>query len=141
VQEGATYQWLYCDNGYEEIPEATEQTYFPVASGNYAVIIFDGICEDTSACVNATIVSTDEQDVDSGFIIYPNPAGNEWSIDMGQPYSLATVGIYDTYGRQLFYAPYRDIELIPMHLTLTSGIYTVIINSGHTASVLKLVKY
>ena len=139
--DGAIYQWLDCDQGYAEIPEETNQFFSAVASGNYAVVISDGLCVDTSACVNVTIVATHEEDRNSGIRIYPNPTQDYWTINMGQQYNQVTVAIYDHYGRQLFYSPYQEIEFIPLSLSLCAGVYTVIVKSGQSSSVMKLVKF
>ncbi|MDT8411174.1 MAG: T9SS type A sorting domain-containing protein [Vicingaceae bacterium] len=65
-QAGATYRWLDCDNGNAIIAGATNQSFVPSISGNYAVeVTFNG-CTDTSACF---IVSTNGQcTVDQQFL-------------------------------------------------------------------------
>lgn len=52
---GASYQWLDCDNNYAEIPGETNQSYTASVVGHYAVkITFSNLCEtierDTSSC-------------------------------------------------------------------------------------------
>ena len=49
-QTGTSYQWINC-NTNTAISGATEQTYTPVQGGNFAVVVSDGICSDTSNCV------------------------------------------------------------------------------------------
>ena len=49
-QNGATYQWLDCDNNYAVINGETNQSYTPAATGNYAVEVNMNGCVDTSAC-------------------------------------------------------------------------------------------
>ncbi|MFI5171684.1 MAG: hypothetical protein ACHQFW_04795, partial [Chitinophagales bacterium] len=44
------YQWIDCDNGNSIIDGETEAAFYPTVAGNYAVIINDGICIDTSEC-------------------------------------------------------------------------------------------
>lgn len=52
---GATYQWLDCDNGDAIIPGATDQTFVGAISGNYAVEVTNFGCVDTSACAAVTV--------------------------------------------------------------------------------------
>lgn len=48
---GATYQWIDCANNNEPIDDATQITYSPPVSGNYAVIItLPNTCTATSGC-------------------------------------------------------------------------------------------
>ena len=75
----ASYQWVDCENNFAPIPDATNQTFEPVATGLYALIINDGLCTDTSACyfidkAGITLLQ------DETFAIYPNPAQNELQI-------------------------------------------------------------
>ncbi len=55
VTAGASYQWLDCDNGFAVLPNDTNQSYSPVVSGNYAVIVTQNPCSDTSACTAVDI--------------------------------------------------------------------------------------
>lgn len=55
VMNGASYQWLDCDNNYAEISGATNQLYNAPGIGHYAVeITYSNFCEtleiDTSSC-------------------------------------------------------------------------------------------
>jgi hypothetical protein len=73
-QQNASYQWIDCNNNYNPISGANQNTFSPLVSGNYAVQISLNNCIDTSACTNVQVGST-------GFVenylqadkIYPNP--------------------------------------------------------------------
>lgn len=56
---GATYQWLGCDNDYAPITGATEQSYTPPITGNYAVQILTAGCVDTTSCGNISLIDAD----------------------------------------------------------------------------------
>ena len=73
MQEDAEYQWVICDGTFTAIAGATNQSYTPVESGNYAVIITLGACVDTSEC-RGMIVGEVLQTNDNKISIYPNPA-------------------------------------------------------------------
>ena len=78
--DGATsYQWLDCDNGFQTINGANEQNYTPTSNGNYAVLVSENSCSDTSACFsmnNVSILETSRK----GLSIFPNPANNQINI-------------------------------------------------------------
>lgn len=62
---GASYQWLYCDSNYAEIPGATYQNYTATVPGQYAVrITYSNLCEtievDTSSCHLVNIADVQE---------------------------------------------------------------------------------
>jgi hypothetical protein len=48
---GLTYQWVDCDDNFAVIANETNQSFTATVNGNYAVIVTDGACSDTSACV------------------------------------------------------------------------------------------
>ena len=85
---GVSYQWVDCDNNYSIIPGETGQSFTPTdAIGNYAVIISEGNCSDTSAC--EYIDQSGLGDIGLSYLnIYPNPATDiliiEWTGDVVQ---------------------------------------------------------
>lgn len=72
-QDGATYQWVDCDNGNAIIEDETSQDFTATMPGTYACeITLDG-CSDMSNCVYVDVESIDENLLDA-IEIYPNPA-------------------------------------------------------------------
>ena len=51
------YQWLDCNNNFEPISGATAQNYTAIDNGNYAVVVNENGCIDTSACTAILISS------------------------------------------------------------------------------------
>jgi len=78
---GATYQWVSCDNSYAAIPGATAQSYTPTVTGNYAVVITENGCTDTSVCKQVIVTGIDERER-SLVEMYPNPAGEEITVEV-----------------------------------------------------------
>lgn len=95
------YQWVDCNDGYSEIFEETNQSFTPVANGEYAVIISDFGCTDTSACNNVISVGVQESDFDSSISIYPSPTSGTIRIDLGQLYQEFKVTVYNALGQEL----------------------------------------
>lgn len=75
VEDGLEYQWVNCDEGFVSIDGATEQNLTPESTGNYAVIIFNGACLDTSDCINITDLHISHQ-LANQIRVYPNPAND-----------------------------------------------------------------
>lgn len=76
---GITYQWVECPT-YAPIPGATNQSYTPSNDGDYAVIVTNGGCSDTSAC--ETIVGASTDSWTNSIKIYPNPSTGIFQIQM-----------------------------------------------------------
>jgi uncharacterized protein YegP (UPF0339 family) len=72
---GATYQWISCANN-QPIIGATGPSYTPNISGQYAVIVTQNGCTDTSTCVVIIGVSTTEPLADQAWSLQPNPASS-----------------------------------------------------------------
>ncbi|MEO9257852.1 MAG: T9SS type A sorting domain-containing protein, partial [Crocinitomicaceae bacterium] len=82
----ATYQWINCkDNSI--IVGATNQTYTASQNGNYAVIVTENGCSDTSACVAVTTMGLDEFTINS-LEIYPNPSKGQFVIETATDVSI-----------------------------------------------------
>ena len=80
---GAQYQWLNCDNSYMPIPGETNQNFTATANGHYAVEVNNGLCIDTSNCVEVTGVGISEINLENSIHTYPNPTSDNVTIDFG----------------------------------------------------------
>jgi hypothetical protein len=94
----ANYQWIDCSSNLE-INGATDQIYEATQNGEYAVVVTNGICTDTSDCILIEGLSTHENE-SNNFEVYPNP-----SIDglfkISADVSLYTLELYDSQGRKV----------------------------------------
>lgn len=71
---GMQYQWLNCaTNEITGLP--TTQSFTPSNNGEYAVIVYDGNCSDTSECITISSVSIMEDHI-SNFTVSPNPVSS-----------------------------------------------------------------
>jgi hypothetical protein len=79
-QTGATYQWIDCGNANAAITGETNQSYIALTNGSYAVVINNGICTDTSACVNITTTGIDNKVSANQLNVYPNPNNGAFTM-------------------------------------------------------------
>jgi hypothetical protein len=70
------YQWVDCNNSNAPIAGETNQSYTATSNGDYAVIITDGGCADTSACVNINNVGIENNPNQMYIQLSPNPAND-----------------------------------------------------------------
>ncbi|MFN5982662.1 MAG: T9SS type A sorting domain-containing protein [Fluviicola sp.] len=73
------YQWIDCNNGNQIISGETNQQFTPTTNGSYAVIINDGLCQDTSVCLTITNVGLNQID-HTHFDVFPNPTSEDLFI-------------------------------------------------------------
>jgi hypothetical protein len=78
---GASYQWYDCLLN-QIIPFETSQTFIPGGNGEYAVIVIENSCQDTSACINYVTLGIEENGEISGLNIYPNPTAGKVQVEL-----------------------------------------------------------
>lgn len=76
---GLTYQWLDCATN-TPIAGETNGSFTATGDGDYAVIVNDGSCSDTSACVTINGVGVGDPR-ELHLQVYPNPFSNKISIE------------------------------------------------------------
>jgi hypothetical protein len=79
---GAAYQWINCSNN-NPVAGATSQSYTATVNGDYAVIVTENGCVDTSACQNINSVGIEAILSADAFGIYPNPSNGKITIETG----------------------------------------------------------
>ena len=81
---GVSYQWIDCsDNSI--IAGETNQSFSASSNGDYAVIISDGSCTDTSDCVTVTTVGVESLLMENSIVVYPNPSDNGlFTVDLSE---------------------------------------------------------
>jgi alpha-tubulin suppressor-like RCC1 family protein len=94
---GATYQWINCNNN-TPIEGETNQSFTPTVSGSYAVIVSQNGCEETSDCVNVTIINVDEISANE-IVLFPNPSSGSFRIQSRE--RIMNVRVYDALGREI----------------------------------------
>jgi hypothetical protein len=79
---GATYQWIDCNNGFAPIFGETNQSFTASANGNYAVVVTQNGCTDTSSCVLVNNVGIEENQANAyDLSIFPNPSDGLFVIE------------------------------------------------------------
>lgn len=74
-----TYQWINCDDN-SPISGATASSYIATTPGEYAVIVDNGTCSDTSACVLVDDLSVSDVELGQSIVAYPNPVNDQLTI-------------------------------------------------------------
>ena len=127
-----TYQWIDCSDN-SSISGETNQTFTPSANGDYAVIVTEGTCVDTSACVTVSTIGIEPISVVK-MTIYPNPSLDGY-FTVSYEGTIESIEVLDMLGRTI---P-LPIELSTGTVdgsTLADGRYIVRVktNSGYALS-------
>lgn len=131
LASGATYQWLNCDIGFAVIDNETNQSYSPPVNGNYAVVVTQGDCSDTSACITFSAYGVDELE-NSGILIYTNLSQNEIIIDVKAGEVRSAVILTDMLGRivRTYLANSSGLQKFNIG-PISGGIYFVSFETNH----------
>jgi hypothetical protein len=138
----ATYQWVNCTTNYSPINGATNQSFTPSFNGDYAVIVTQNGCTDTSNCRSIFTVGLETISLAKGSVIFPNPSTGKFTINMdtisGQIYSIE---ISNVLGKII----YSDNEIKKKSVydidisSVPSGIYFLKIIDDSTIQTLKII--
>jgi len=134
----AIYQWFDCNN-QSNIGNATNQNYTPTNNGDYAVIINQNGCIDTSICTTVVltdmVLNTFENDIE----IFPNPVKDK--IQLRNINGTLNANIINNLGQiVLSQTMNKTQESIDMS-SLNKGIYFIQLSSQHQSiKTIKLVK-
>lgn len=136
----ATYQWVYCDSNYAFVPGATNQIFTPTTNGNYAVIVTENGCTDTSACETVLPVGISEN-VLGNLVFFPNPTNGITTIRFGNTSLNTTIRINSLDGRLIHEQQNINSNQVQVDLTnQLQGIYFVTIQHNDAVRVIKLVR-
>lgn len=143
-ETGASYQWIDCDNGNSPIAGETDQYFWPTANGNFAVIVTEGPCVDTSACVLVDWLSLDEKLMMSGVEVFPNPSTGDFSVKLtGLSGEDLKITLTDASGKtisQKLVTNTMDSEIISFNENgLDAGVYLVKISTEAKQKVERLI--
>lgn len=130
-QSGATYQWLNCTTGYSIINGATNQTFTATTNGNYAVIITNGSCSDTSVCFTINSIGIAEYAGDRGIQIYPNPATNQLTV-INENSLVKEITITNILGEYIYKSEIRNQKSEINISALDIGMYFVTLKDAYS---------
>ncbi|MEP7265670.1 MAG: LamG-like jellyroll fold domain-containing protein [Bacteroidota bacterium] len=140
LQTGGTYQWIDCNNGNAIIPGQTNQSYTPATSGNYAVIVSQNNCTDTSICyvVNVSAITTYSEN--SILESYLNPVKSSLYINLNRKETSIVLEIFDVTGKIVQSNTFIYTDKIVMPFNHQPGLYFARINNGSATTSFRFIK-
>ena len=81
---GATWQWIDCDNGNAPIDGETGHTFTRLKDGDFAVIVTQSECTDTSDCFEVHLTGRANNIFKQEVTVYPNPNDGSFTAQSRQ---------------------------------------------------------
>lgn len=129
VGTGYTFQWVDCQNGYQPISGETQSYFSPLQNGDYAVIVNDGSCSDTSQCMSVTTAGL----ASAGFAsvkVYPNPVTDRLVIELPGYLDNVSIEVVDAAGRTVLREAGSGTRFELRADNWASGLYTISLRSA-----------
>lgn len=137
TSSSATFQWFDCDDN-TNISGANGQTFTATENGNYAVIITDGACTDTSDCVLIDDVSVTTNEFE-GVSVYPNPVADVLNIT-NENGLLQSVEVVSTTGAVVYSSAVSSSNFTVNTSKLNAGVYFVNVRTANSVKTFKVIK-
>ncbi|HYG51416.1 MAG TPA: FG-GAP-like repeat-containing protein [Flavobacteriales bacterium] len=117
-----SYEWVFCDSWVTAPGIADAQAYLSVFTADYAVIITDNGCSDTSECVTLAAIGINELiAAENVFSVFPNPASSHVTINSNTTFT--SVRIIDVNGKLIMNEPANTSTI---HVNeLQNGLYFI----------------
>ncbi|MEZ4939034.1 MAG: T9SS type A sorting domain-containing protein [Crocinitomicaceae bacterium] len=119
----SVYQWIDCSDS-SAVTGATSQDFTATSNGDYALIITENGCTDTSTCYQVSTVGIDEFE-SVNFAIYPNPTNGTFTIKLPNTTQSGEVKVLSLDGREISSKQFQSNSLIPMELNEANGTYII----------------
>lgn len=126
------YQWMDCSTNME-ISGETNATYSPTSAGNYAVIVSNAACSDTSDCyfVDPGMSVSEHEQL---FSVYPNPARANVLVHSLNG-NVTSLELVDLTGKTIYKEDNLNSESTTFSVAeLPEGVYILKLNNNDDSS-------
>lgn len=133
---GGSYQWIDCGDNNLPIAGETAQTFTAFQTGNYAVIVSNGTCQDTSACILINTVGITPVN-QSKWKVYPNSTSGVFTISANQLLDNVSVEIHSPDGKLVYSTVFSGAEMSFNIGNNPPGVYILRLGNKDTFRVIK----
>ena len=92
-------------------------------NGQFAVIVSQRGCVDTSTCYNITNVGLPKNDFGHALEVFPNPTFDQVSVDLGKAYEGVSIYVINMLGQLVFEKKYKHLQKTSLNLGDAKGVY------------------
>lgn len=133
------YQWVDCDSNFLPVAGANSKVFVPTTSGNYAVVVDNGVCSDTSECqyfeMNTSGISS--HTLENQIAIYPNPTEETVYIEFDKAVGKGSVTLVDLAGNELQKLEIENTLKVAIKMNVPNGMYLLKINQNNGRVLIK----
>jgi len=135
----ASYQWVDCNDNYSAVSAATSASFAPASNGDYACIITQGSCTDTSDCFSFNSVGLRAIGSSNSITIAPNPTNGAVRVNFNtlQERSLR---LYNTAGALLFEEANFNNMQFDFTIQQSQGVYVLEVESSGSFERYQIIK-
>lgn len=134
---GAVYQWMDCVTA-QPVAGATSQAFIPTQNGQYALIVTENGCTDTSSCYNYISTSAGVAQESTVTYVYPNPSDGVINIALSNRGNVQ-LRVYDVTGKLVQQEMVNGPGVHTLQLDQPAGVYVLEIISGSAIERVRLV--
>lgn len=136
----ATYQWLDCNANFSPIAGATSQSFNPSQNGSYAVVLTEGRCTDTSACVIINTLSAGSALDFNEVQIAPNPSSDWLQISSPSDWPELDFSIHNISGELICQGDFKSLPEGKIFWQVPPGLYLLKLQSPNGTKTFKVIK-
>jgi hypothetical protein len=141
LNSNASYQWVDCDNNNQPISGATNQSFVPTITGNYAVVVTENGCNEMSICESIDLSGINNINSNNIISVYPNPTEDFFSISTSNDLTGAILKIVSVTGQILIQKTVVSDNTHTFDLSnFASGLYFVEIYQSGSLNTIKVIK-
>ena len=128
----ASHQWIDCKNENKPIAGENGVSFTPEANGDYAVIVTENACVDTSACVTISIVGLAENSSKQIIKLIPNPNNGSFKVDLGETH-FQSLEVVNLQGQIVFQKEIENRKIVDINIgqsISSKGVYLLRLNGN-----------
>jgi hypothetical protein len=140
VETAGSYQWINCaDNSI--IGGETSASFTPTESGEYAVIVSQGTCSDTSDCYTVDFTGIETDGMKFGVEVYPNPADKFLTVAMDSRHTNVSIKVVNTMGQVVLVEEILELDKTILDISrFNPGVYLISIKSDQLEKIVRIIK-
>lgn len=130
------YQWINCSTN-QPISGETTATFTPQTNGEYAVIVTETGCQDTSECMAFSSLNIVEDHNENAISLINNPNVDYLEVVFQEKIDRATIQMIDMRGRYITKSSVSGNDRFRITKPKIKGVYILEINTGSSLKRLK----